>query len=216
MDCRSSLELIEKHVVELEKIYFPDEIIIPEPCIRPEDNIDPELIKMAKDKNLDGFYAIRRVPSDYYDKPFDYRRDCLSAQHIDQLTKCVLFENKSFTNERNRYICAVVQYVGKIDMTKLKSCAEKILKCKIDDLSLAPEEDATKLSGSIHNAMTPVFLRPHSGFEKYVVPIILSHKIAGLKQRFFWLGGGEVDVKFGITIHKFLTVFNPHVCDISQ
>lgn len=216
MNNESQLDLIERHIIELEKVYFPDEIIIPKPYVRPEDKIDPELIKMTKEKKLDGFYAIRRVPSDYYEKPYEYRRECLSAQRIDQLAKCVLFENKSFTNEKNRYLCAVVQYVGKIDMGKLKSCAERIFRCKIDDLSLAPEEDATKLSGSIHNAMTPVFLRPHSGFEKYEVPVILSHKIAGLKERFFWLGGGEVDVKFGITINKFLTVFNPHVYDISQ
>ena len=52
-------------------------------------------------------------------------------------------------------------------------------------------------------------------FEKYQVPVILSERIAALNPPFFWLGGGEVDVKFGIDTRKFVEVFHPVIANIS-
>ena len=212
----AKIALLERHVAELEAQVFQNKVVIPEPSFIPEQNIDPELIKMSEEKKLMGFCGARRVPADYYEKDFEYRRDCIGAQHINQLTKCVLFEIKDTPDELKKYICVVVQYVDKISQRKLLQVASSVVGKKVVDVTMAKEEEATKLSGSEHNAMTPVFMRPTKEFAKYNVPVILSEKIAALDPPFFWLGGGEVDVKYGIDTRKFVEIFKPIIYNISE
>jgi hypothetical protein len=50
---------------------------------------------------------------------------------------------------------------------------------------------------------------------KVKVPIILSHKIAQLQPRSFFLGGGEVDLKLQVGTDEFIKVTNPYVTDIT-
>ena len=213
---QEQLELLEKHVSALEKVIFTEPVVIPDPPFRPEDHIDPGLIQMSKDRGLEGFCGARRVPSDYYNRELEYRRNCVGAQSIDQVCKCVIYEIKDSPDPLKKYICFVVQYVDKISTKKLLEISSEVVGKKVQDVSLANEADATNLSGSINNAMTPVYLRPAKGYEKYQVTIILSQKIAALNPQFFWLGGGEVDVKFGINTLKFVTTFKPLIYDISQ
>ncbi|OHS99435.1 hypothetical protein TRFO_08356 [Tritrichomonas foetus] len=210
------LQILEKHVASLEARIFDKPVVIPEPPFRPEDHIDPGLIQMSKDRHLDGFCAARRVPADYYQRELEYRRDCIGAQSIDQLCKCVIYEIKDTPDPLKRYICLVVQYVDKISPQKLLDVASVVCGKKVTEVTQAKEEDATKLSGSINNAMTPVYLRPTKDFAKYHVAVVLSDKIASLNPPFFWLGGGEVDVKYGITTQKFVSTFNPIIYNISK
>lgn len=51
---------------------------------------------------------------------------------------------------------------------------------------------------------------------KVKVPIILSHKIAQLEPRSFFLGGGEVDLKLELNTDEFIKIFNPYVTDITM
>lgn len=213
----AKISLLEQHVAKLESLYFPTPVTIPDPPIRPEDHIDPALIQMIKDKNLEGFSGARRVPADYYEKELEYRRNCVGAQKIDQLCKCVLFDIPDAPNPLNRYVCVVVQYIDRISSNKLCHAISQLFNTKIkNDFSVADEKEAAKLSGSQFNAMTPVLLRPSKDMAKYQVPIILSQKIASIDPPFFWLGGGEVDVKFGIDTCKFVQIFNAHIYDISE
>ncbi|KAH0793066.1 YbaK/aminoacyl-tRNA synthetase-associated domain-containing protein [Histomonas meleagridis] len=208
---------LEKHVSELEAIVFDKKVVIPEPPFREEDHIDSGLIKMSIDKNLTGFCAARRVPSDYYEKKdLEYRRQCVGAQTIDQLTKCVIYEVQDAPKPELQYVCVMVQYNDRIDNQKLMSAISTALKTKVSQVKLAPEDIAGKLSGAEHNAMTPVYLNPRKGYEKYVIPIIMSQRIAAINPPFFWLGGGEVDVKFGIDTRKFVNIFKPIIFDISE
>ena len=209
------LAILERHVAALEARVFTQPVVIPEPAFKPEDKIDPALVAMATDKKLIGFCGARRVPKDYYDRDFEYRRNCIDAQSVDQLCKCVLFEAKDAPDPLKRFICVVVQYVDKIGQGRLMEVASRVLGRRVADISMAKEEDAMKLSGSEHNAMTPVLMRPTKEFEKYQVPVILSERIAALNPPFFWLGGGEVDVKFGIDTRKFVEVFHPVIANIS-
>lgn len=212
----AKLQTLEKHVSELEKIIFSKPVIIPDPPFRPEDHIDPGLIQMSKDRHLEGFCAARRVPSDYYQRDLEYRRNCVGAQSIDQLCKCVIYEIKDAPDPLKRFICLVVQYVDKISPSKLQDVATLVCNHRVSDISNAKEEDAVQLSGSINNAMTPVYLRPSKEYQKYHVAVILSEKIVALNPPFFWLGGGEVDVKFGIQTQKFVTTFNPIIYNFSK
>jgi len=41
----------------------------------------------------------KKVPSDYYDKPLEYRRDCLGASTIHYLCKSMIVENIECTEK---------------------------------------------------------------------------------------------------------------------
>jgi hypothetical protein len=209
------LALLEKLVTNLEKIVYKEKVVIPDPVVREEDKINPDLIKMMKEKNLWEFSGVRRVPEDYYTGELEYRKQCLGCQKIDQLCKCVLFEARDCPDPLKKFICVVVQYVDKVDSGKLQAVVSQALGTKVSDISLANEAEAIQLTGSEHNAMTPVFMVPTEEYKKYKVTNILSQKIAAIDPTFFWLGGGEVDVKYGIETRKFITTFKPIVADIS-
>lgn len=74
------------------------------------------------------------------------------------------------------------------------------------NLRLAPEEESDELSGFEHNAVSPIGFRTE-------MPIILSHKIAQLNPRVFFVGGGEVDLKLGMLVDEFLKAYNPLIVD---
>ena len=58
-----------------------------------------------------------------------------------------------------------------------------------------------------HNAVSPV------GLKDTTVPIVLSHKVAELQPDFFWLGGGEVDLKLGFRASDFVDAYKPFIVD---
>ncbi len=72
---------------------------------------------------------------------------------------------------------------------------------------LAPEEENEKVTGFSHNAVAPI------GMKNRDIPIIMSHRL--LEYGHFWMGGGEVDVKFGMDTAEFRNVFRPYVADIT-
>ncbi len=47
------------------------------------------------------------------------------------------------------------------------------------------------------------------------LPIIMSHKITELDPDFFFVGGGEVDLKLGFTAKEFVAKYKPYVTDIT-
>ena len=65
---------------------------------------------------------------------------------------------------------------------------------------LAPEPEAFELTGMVNNAITPFFMKP--GGQK--LPILLSEKIAKLDPSYFWMGGGRLELKMGISVEEFV------------
>ena len=47
------------------------------------------------------------------------------------------------------------------------------------------------------------------------MPVILSHKIAELSPSFFWMGGGEEDLKLGMIVDDFIQGYKPLIVDCS-
>jgi prolyl-tRNA editing enzyme YbaK/EbsC (Cys-tRNA(Pro) deacylase) len=72
----------------------------------------------------------------------------------------------------------------------------------------APEDVNDRLSGFEHNAVTPIGM-------KVPIPIILDQAIVD-KLEFIWLGGGEVDVKWGVPVKEFIRIFNPIIGPVSK
>lgn len=103
-----------------------------------------------------------------------------------------------------------MQYAARLHTEKLKRCLVKLsegtLRAKHVNLRLAPEAASTELTGFGHNAVTPVGMRSP-------LPIIMSHHIQNLQPGYFWMGGGEVDLKLGLPTAEFISAYNPLLLD---
>jgi prolyl-tRNA editing enzyme YbaK/EbsC (Cys-tRNA(Pro) deacylase) len=107
-----------------------------------------------------------------------------------------------------RYVCVISQYESKVNaeavMKTMKNwqntntTGEKLSKKKFH-FRMAEEEDAIELTGFGYNAIMP-FLT------KIPLLVLLSADIAKLSPAYFWLGGGEVDLKLGISVEEFVTL----------
>ena len=74
-------------------------------------------------------------------------------------------------------------------------------------LRLAPLERFETLTGYTTGALTPCGC-------KSVLPIVLALPIAQLQPDFFWMGGGEVNLKMGLRVADFICAYSPVVLDI--
>jgi hypothetical protein len=115
----------------------------------------------------------------------------------------------------NRFVCVVVQMIDRINHSKLIAACSQISRARVADVSVAREEDAVGLTGSIYNGMTPVLMKPDAAHAHFPVKVVMSRRIAALEERFFWLGGGDVGVKFGVATFAFIARFKPLIFDIS-
>ncbi|KAG6427737.1 hypothetical protein SASPL_111984 [Salvia splendens] len=75
-------------------------------------------------------------------------------------------------------------------------------------LRLAPEETSMKLTGYERNGVTCVGMKTD-------IPVILDEAIVKLNPDFFWLGGGEVDLKLGIKTTEFINYTKPFIINCS-
>lgn len=166
------------------------------------------------------FFQFKRVPPDYYDRSFEERRDLLGAASIDHLCKSIVMVNtqahesvKDCSDYNNsKFYMVIVQYTARLNAEKVKQFVYSLNNGKIPkkrfNLRLAPEDEAYRLTGFSHNAVTPVGTRTP-------LPIILSNAIPKLQPQFFWLGGGEVDLKLGINTQQFINMFKPFIAECS-
>ncbi|KAG0553497.1 hypothetical protein KC19_12G015900 [Ceratodon purpureus] len=163
-------------------------------------------------------FIFRTVPSNYYERTYEERRDLLGAASVDHLCKSIVMVNtqahesvKDCSDRKNsKYYVVVVQYTARLNAEKVKAFVHSLNEGKIPkkrfNFRLAPEEESNRLSGFEHNAVTPIGMRED-------IPVILSDAIVKLSPRFFWLGGGEVDLKLGIKTDDFLNIVKPFVTD---
>lgn len=47
------------------------------------------------------------------------------------------------------------------------------------------------------------------------MPMLLTERVAELRPAYFWMGGGEVELKLGMSVQEFLKVTHAHVVDVS-
>jgi hypothetical protein len=127
------------------------------------------------------------VPSDYYGWDLSQRAQCLGAPSIQHLCKSLLMEN----TKRPGTFVLVTNY----------------------DFRIADAADNDRITGYRHNSVTPFGMLSSSGCDE-VVPIVLAAPIVALK--FFWMGGGHVNLKLGMAVSDFCKALHPIVADISQ
>ncbi|KAA3460227.1 YbaK/aminoacyl-tRNA synthetase-associated domain isoform 1 [Gossypium australe] len=171
-------------------------------------------------------FIFKRVASDYYDWPLESRRDVLGAASVHHLCKSIVLaallaqvntqapSNVIDCSDRNnsKYYVVVVQYTARFNAETVKNFLYTLNNGKIPkkkfNLRLAPEETSIKLTGYEHNAVTCIGMHTD-------IPVILDEAIVKLDPGFFWLGGGEVDLKLGIRTSEFINFVKPFIVSCS-
>lgn len=165
-------------------------------------------------------FSFKRVPSDYYDWSFEARRDILGAASIHHLCKSIVLVNTQAASnitdcsdpQNSKYYVVVVQYTARFSAENLKNFLYSLNNGKIPkkrfNLRLAPEDISHKLTGFEHNGVTCVGMKTD-------IPVILDEAIVKLNPDFFWLGGGEIDLKLGIRTSEFINFAKPFIVNCS-
>ncbi|KAL8064461.1 hypothetical protein ABFX02_01G092200 [Erythranthe guttata] len=166
-------------------------------------------------------FSFKRVPSDYYDWTLEARRDILGAASIHHLCKSIVLVNTQapadVTDCSNRnyskYYVVVVQYTARFNAETVKNFLYTLNDGKISkkkfNMRLAPEEISGKLTGYEHNGVTCIGMETD-------IPVILDEAIVKLNPDFFWLGGGEIDLKLGIRTSEFVNYVKPFIVNCSS
>ncbi|KAK8944430.1 hypothetical protein KSP39_PZI008291 [Platanthera zijinensis] len=166
-------------------------------------------------------FTFRRVPLDYYQRTLEERREILGAYSVHHLCKSIVMVNTQAPanvtdcsdHTNSKYYVVIVQYIARLNAESIKNFLYALNNQKIPkkrfNLRLAPEEESLKLTGFVHNAVTCVNMKAN-------IPVILDEAIAKLQPDFFWLGGGEVDLKLGIRTPQFINAFNPFLVSCSS
>lgn len=164
-----------------------------------------------------------RVASDYYDWPLEQRRDVLGAPSVVHLCKSVVMSNTHFkepeTPSNPRHILVIVSYAERLHKERLANAVYERYKANTPDAlskrafdanwRLADNDEAIALTGYQHNGMTPIGMRT-------TFLMVLSSTVLQLSGGSFFLGGGEIDVKWRVSVPQFVAHFQPIVADIAM
>jgi prolyl-tRNA editing enzyme YbaK/EbsC (Cys-tRNA(Pro) deacylase) len=185
--------LLQQRIETLEKAYYGPEC--DEQVRRARDDVE------IRHKLYSAVW--KWVPPDYYHWDLAERAKCLDAQTIQHLCKCLLMENRK---QSGSFVLVVLQYAATLDVKALAVA----LKVTNYDFRIADAADNDRITGYQHNSVTPFGLLNTT----MSVPIVLAAPIVPL--RFFWMGGGHVNLKLGMAVSDFCKALNPIVADISQ
>eukprot|EP00177_Eucheuma_denticulatum_P002218 GFKZ01003970.1.p1 GENE.GFKZ01003970.1~~GFKZ01003970.1.p1 ORF type:complete len:279 (-),score=26.58 GFKZ01003970.1:150-863(-) len=164
-----------------------------------------------------------RCPPEYYEWPLERRRRLLNAASPHHLTKSIVLENTRHpaTHDRNadvvaaRYICCVVPYTAKIDSDLLRDVIRRdgmkrgVKVPGVRGMNWRLAGDCEGVTGYEPNAVTPLGIRTR-------MPVVVAKQVAQLEPGEFWLGGGEVSLKWRVEWEEFKKAFSPIVLDFAQ
>lgn len=185
-------------------------------------------------------FTFKRVEPDYYDQPLEGRRAALSADSVSRLCKTIVLENTradaavvpegaaSSDPLKTRYYMVVFQYCRRLNADKLgkQLCAlfaerGSPMGKKNFNLRLCPADASARLTGFQHNAVTPVG-------SASPLAVVLSHHLLELPPdsaslaagaagaaaaSYFWMGGGDVDLKLRVSAAGFARAYGATVLD---
>eukprot|EP00850_Spirogloea_muscicola_P005416 SM000024S07878 [mRNA] locus=s24:1025102:1026357:- [translate_table: standard] len=148
------------------------------------------------------------------------RRALLGAATVHHLCKSIVMVNTQagpdLTDCRNannsKYYVIVLQYTARLHAEKVRVFVHSLSGGQVPkkryNMRLAPEDESAELTAFEHNAVTPIGMRTR-------IPVILSEAIIKLEPPFFWMGGGEVDLKLGMQTEDFISSVQPLIADCS-
>lgn len=157
------------------------------------------------------------VPSDYYSRSLQWRRDILKADSISHLCKSIVLENTHCSNKdcsdpkNSRYYMILFQYVERFDAERVMRIVKEwnpTLGKKKFNFRLASSEVSEQLTGFAHGAVVP-FCTPTK------IPLIMSSSILSLSPQNMWIGAGHIDCKLRVDIDEFMSIIQPHVASFT-
>lgn len=162
-----------------------------------------------------------RCPDNYYGWRLEQRRAFLSAPSVAHLTKSIVVENTRFMGSSDgsdplssRFFCVLVQYVHSLNMESITRLVRGMLADAgrevpgVNKFNFRLAGDCLGITGFEPNAVMPLGLAT-------AMPVILDRNITLLKPAFFWLGGGEVSLKWKVDISEFCAAFHPIVANVT-
>jgi prolyl-tRNA editing enzyme YbaK/EbsC (Cys-tRNA(Pro) deacylase) len=204
---------LEDRVTALEKARFqcPKDVSVDESIRRARKHVEDLELWSA---------SWKWVPPPYYSWPMEQRAKALGARTTRMLCKSLLLENRKVTDKPEledkltnpRFLLVVVQYEATLDVKKLANSVRKLrpVKERLDesqfDFRVASSEDNDRITGYSHNSVTPFGV-------KETVPIVLASEI--ISYGYFWMGGGHVHLKLGMSVSDFQKLPNVQVMDVS-
>lgn len=218
---------LSSRIVALEKkIESRPTVLISRPA-QPPPATDTFATTMMLQALLHNFTHTRfvRCPSDYYEWPLERRRAYLGAPSTAHLAKSIVLENTRHdslastctpaqTNSassaphptRSRYVCCVVPYAARIDVDSVRGSVRSLFPADevpgLSRFNYRLAEDCVAITGYEPNAVTPLGLRT-------AMPVFLDAALAALQPAHFWLGGGEVSLKWHVRLDEFRAFCQP-------
>lgn len=143
-------------------------------------------------------------------------REQIGAASIAHICKSILIKNTRCRNSDcsnpydSLYYLVVVQYVAKMNCQQIYHVIRDLAKGpkKGFHFRVAGHEDAEKLTGFVHGAVSPFGLKTN-------IPIILDSRITQLTPRYFYSGGGDVRTKVGCLTEEFIEKMNPIIAEVT-
>jgi prolyl-tRNA editing enzyme YbaK/EbsC (Cys-tRNA(Pro) deacylase) len=163
---------------------------------------------------------IKRAQDNYYELSLTQRKEFLQAPSTYHLCKTIIMENTAYDESASKdvfypkYIAVIVQYEARLNAEKIMKTMKEYqnshslhkLSRKCFHFRHADEDVALELTGYGHNAITPFLMKNN-------IPVVLSKSILDLHPKYLWMGGGEVELKLGMSVEEFVQVLNPIISD---
>ncbi|KAG4085405.1 YbaK/ProRS associated domain-containing protein [Neocallimastix lanati (nom. inval.)] len=177
-----------------------------------------KVVKACEELGIRQYSGFIHVESDYYDWELQRRALRVLAPSKEHMCKTVVMENtRCSVNDmkdplNSKYYAVCVQYTSKLNTQKLmnfvRSLKNKTISKKHYNFRLASPEKSAELTGFDKNGVCPI-----GTVEK--IPVIITEEMAKLDPPIFYLGAGDVDWKWRISIDAFIKATNCWVVDLS-
>ena len=178
-------------------------------------NLDLQKAKLSEyftKKGINSFIIVE-TPEDYYSMTLDQRKVIVGCNK-EALCKSVILENTLFDENvkcpiYQRYYLTIVQYVSEFNAEKIA----KLLRSYIADqynikltkkqvhFRVAKKEVAYEMTGFSFNSIGPYLMKSED------LLIIFPSELYNIYPQYFYLGGGELELKVGVCIDDFMRLF---------
>ena len=178
-------------------------------------NLDVQKAKLTEyfiEKGINSFRIVE-TPEDYYSMTLDQRKVIVGCNK-EALCKSVILENTLFDENikcpiYQKYYLTIVQYVSEFNAEKiarlLRSYIAEKYNIKISKkqvhFRVAKKEVAYEMTGFSFNSIGPYLMKSED------LLIIFPSKLYEIYPQYFFLGGGELELKVGVNIDDFMRLF---------
>ena len=178
-------------------------------------NLDVQKAKLSEyftKKGINSFIIVE-TPEDYYSMTLDQRKEIVGCNK-EALCKSVILENTLFDENikcpiYRKYYLTVVQYVSEFNAEKIAKLLRSYIAEKYDikltkkqiHFRVAKKEVAYEMTGFSFNSIGPYLMKSED------LLIIFPSKLYEIYPQYFYLGGGELELKVGVCIDDFMRLF---------